>query len=277
MAKLEIFIAAHKPCEKFGDDAYRLLHVGAARHPDVHIDGAVKDDDGPDNISLKNDTYCELTALYHIWKNIHDVDYTGLCHYRRFFVRKDTIAKNPNDIILSQQEILTLLNDYDVIMATPTPKTYGTGGFITNPLDLPEQFFYRCILPSVKALYPEYADAYAQEFFIPKLSCFNMMICSKALFDQYCEWLFAILFDAEKRWNEWGIGVAPREMGYISEFLLNTWVRHQGLKVCRKPVYLIEDSNKLGFKVHYTLSKLGLGCLNPVADKVYGKLKGKKS
>ena len=137
MAKLEIFIAAHKPCEKFGDDAYRLLHVGAARHPDVHIDGAVKDDDGLDNISLKNDTYCELTALYHIWKNIHDVDYTGLCHYRRFFVRKNTIAKNPDDIILSQQEILTLLNDYDVIMAMPTPKTYGTGGFITNPLDLP--------------------------------------------------------------------------------------------------------------------------------------------
>lgn len=277
MARMQIFVAAHKPCVKYGDDAYRLIHVGAAMHPDVKIEGAVKDNDCADNISMKNDTYCELTALYHIWKNVHDVDYTGLCHYRRFFVSKDTITKNPNKIILKEQEILSLLKDHDIIMATPTKKTYGTGGYITNPLDLPEQFFYRCILPSLKSLYPEFADDYAKEFFIPQMSCCNMLICSKHLFDEYCEWMFSILFDAERRWKEWGIGVAPREMGYISEYLLNTWVRHKQLKVCHQPVLLIEDFNKLGFKVHYALSRTGLSCLNPLADKLYALIKRDKA
>ncbi len=277
MKKLEIFVAAHKPCVKYGDDIYRLIHVGAALHSDVHIEGAVKDNDEEDNISSKNDTYCELTALYYMWKHVHNVENIGLCHYRRFFVRKDVITKDPNWFILTEHEISSLLKDHDIILAKPSKKIYGTGGFITNPLDLPELFFYRCIVPSMKDLYPEYVEDYAKEFFLSEMSCCNMMICSKSLFDQYCEWMFSILFDAERRWKEWGIGVAPREMGYISEYLLNTWVRHNHLRVCRKPVMLIEDRQKLGFKVHYALSCIGLRNLNPLADKIYAKLKEKKN
>ena len=100
-----------------------------------------------------------------------------------------------------------------------------------------------------------------------------MMICKKDLFDQYCEFLFNILFDAEKRWKETGVGVAPREMGYISEYILNCWVHHQKqLKICYKPIMLFEDTNKLGFKVHYMLDRIGLGALIPLADKLYTRL-----
>lgn len=277
MDKLKIFVAAHKPCVKYGDEAYKLIHVGAALHPRVHIEGAVKDNDSEDSISSKNDTYCELTALYYMWKHVHDVDNIGLCHYRRFFVRKDIITKEPNRVILTQHEVTSLLQEYDIILAKPNKKTYGTGGFITNPLDLQEQFFYRCILPSLQTLYPEYVEDYAKEFFFPKMSCCNMMICSKTLFNQYCEWLFSILFDAERRWKEWEIGVAPREMGYISEYLLNTWVRHNRFNVCYKSIMLIEDSHKLGFKVHYALSSIGLRSLIPLADKIYAMLKESKT
>lgn len=101
----KIYVATHKPIEKFGDDCYQLIHVGAAQHPKSQILGAISDNDAVDNISDKNDKYCELTGLYHIWKNIKDADITGLVHYRRFFVKEDKLTKNPDEIILSQNEI----------------------------------------------------------------------------------------------------------------------------------------------------------------------------
>ncbi len=270
--RVKIYVASHKPIEKYGDECYQLIHVGAAQHEDVNIVGAVKDDYNPDNISSKNDIYCELTALYYVWKNVHDIDVTGLVHYRRFFTRNTRVVKNPNDIILTQEEILDALCEKDIILGSPSKKKYAVGGFFTNPLDVPEFAIYRNILPSIKLLYPEYVEDYYKEFFEPTMSFCNMMICKKDLFDQYCEFLFNILFDAEKRWKAMGIGIAPREMGYISEYILNCWIRHQKqLKICYKPIMLFEDTSKIGFKVHFLLGKLGLQKLNPMIDKVYAR------
>ncbi len=272
MGRTKILIATHKATEKYGDKCYQFIHVGAAMHPEVKIEGAELDNKGEDSISEKNDKYCELTGLYYIWKNIHDVDITGLVHYRRFFVRKNKITKDPNSIILSKNEIQSIMSEYDVILGEPTDKKYAVGGFFTNPLDVPEFAIYRNILPSLRHLYPEYVDDYYQEFFEPQMSFCNMMICKKDIFDQYCQFLFGILFDSEKRWMDAGIGVAPREMGYISEYLLNCWMRHnKHLKICYKPIALFEDTNKIGFKVHYILSRVGLNWLNPIVDRIYAK------
>lgn len=270
--RIKIYVASHKPTEKYGDKSYQLIHVGAAQHTDVNIVGAVKDNCCPDNISSKNDIYCELTALYYVWKNVQDVDITGLVHYRRFFTRSTRVVKNPNDIILTQEEIIDALSEKDIILGSPSKKKYAVGGFFTNPLDVPEFAIYRNILPSIKLLYPEYVEDYYKEFFEPTMSFCNMMICKKELFDQYCEFLFNVLFDAEKRWVDSGIGVAPREMGYISEYLLNCWIRHnKHLRICYKPIALFDDTNKIGFKVHYILDKVGLNRLNPIADRIYAK------
>ena len=272
MSRIRIYVATHKLTNKYGDDCYQLIHVGAAQHPDVNIEEAIKDNSQFDSISSKNDIYCELTGLYHIWKNVHNAEITGLVHYRRFFVRKNKITKDPNSIILSKDEIQNLMKDYDVILGEPCAKKYAVGGFFTNPLDVPEFAIYRNITPSIKELYPEYVEDYYNEFFEPTMSFCNMMICKKELFDQYCEFLFNVLFDAEKRWVDAGIGVAPREMGYISEYLLNCWVRHnKHLRICYKPIALFEDTNKIGFKVHYMLDRVGLNWLNPIADRIYAK------
>ena len=268
--RIKIYVASHKPTEKYGDECYRLIHVGTSQHPDVRIEGAVLDNKGEDNISEKNDKYCELTGLYYIWKNIHDVDITGLVHYRRFFVKKMKITKEPNSIILSEDDIQSIMSHNDVILGVPSNKKYAVGGFFKNPLDVPEFAIYRNILPSLRLLYPEYVEDYYQEFFKPAMSFCNMMICKKELFDQYCEFLFKVLFDAEKRWVDAGIGVAPREMGYISEYLLNCWIRHnKHLRICYKPIALFEDTNKIGFKVHYILDRVGLNKLNPIVDRIY--------
>ena len=270
MDSIKIFVAAHKPTVKYGGTLFQLIHVGAALHPEVEIENSVRDNGLPDNLSAKNDIYCELTALYYMWKNVHDVANIGLCHYRRYFVTKSQLTKHPERLVVPAQKLADDLSDCDIILGIPGRKNGPTNGFFTNPLDVPEFCVYRNILPSLKKLYPDYAEDYYNEFFLPTMSYCNMMVCSKALFDEYCEFLFSVLFDAEKRWKECGIGVAPREMGYISEYLLNTWVRHRHLRVKYYPIGLFEDTSKIGFRVHYALQCIGLnGLLGTVADWAY--------
>ena len=82
MKRIDIFVAAHKPCKiQTKDSAYKMIQVGAIGKE--HF-SPLTDDMYEDNISSKNYTYCELTAMYHIWK-YSNADIKGLCHYRRYF------------------------------------------------------------------------------------------------------------------------------------------------------------------------------------------------
>ena len=79
--KIKILVAVHKAGDVIHDEIYTPIHVGKAN---AGIDLGWMGDDTGDNISAKNQNYCELTAVYWAWKNLKDVDYVGLCHYRRF-------------------------------------------------------------------------------------------------------------------------------------------------------------------------------------------------
>lgn len=86
------------------------LHVGRAVSEDL---GYMGDDTG-DSISAANQYYGELTGLYWLWKNCHDVDIIGICHYRRYFVdgqrrllTRDAFEQTlkESDIMVSEAEI----------------------------------------------------------------------------------------------------------------------------------------------------------------------------
>ena len=95
--KLKIIVCAHKADEHIKtDEPYFPLQVGKELHPLLDL-GFACDNTG-DNISSKNPSYCELTALYWGWKNIHDVEYLGLNHYRRYF-KVDDIANAVEQIM----------------------------------------------------------------------------------------------------------------------------------------------------------------------------------
>lgn len=87
----KILICCHKPSILPTDDLFLPLQVGKAiSHYDLHIQGDDTCRGVPcNNISNKNDSYCELTGLYWAWKNIKtlypNIKYLGLCHYRRYF------------------------------------------------------------------------------------------------------------------------------------------------------------------------------------------------
>ena len=82
---MSIYVVTHKKYNIPKMKGYIPIQVGASLHENL---GYKVDSDG-DNISYKNPNYCELTALYYMWKNLDD-DIIGLTHYRRYFCDKMT-------------------------------------------------------------------------------------------------------------------------------------------------------------------------------------------
>ena len=73
-----IYVMTHRKFEPPQPEYYIPLHVGKSGKEDLNYTG----DDTGDTISEKNDTFCELTGLYWIWKNGRCA-VEGVCHYRR--------------------------------------------------------------------------------------------------------------------------------------------------------------------------------------------------
>lgn len=89
MKNIKIAVACHKPSVLPNNPLFVPVQVGAALAA-RRMPGMRYDDEG-ENISVKNPSYCELTAQYWAWKNL-DADYYGLCHYRRFLCFTQTDA-----------------------------------------------------------------------------------------------------------------------------------------------------------------------------------------
>lgn len=249
---IKIYVASHKIAPKYGDESYQMIHVGA-QNSSVDIPNSVKDNCCLDNISSKNDIYCELTGLYHLWKNVKDIDYVGLCHYRRLPAKQNHLGKNE---ILTGKQLLDLLKSYDIILPNKAKKNGVVNGFFEQRnQNLNEYRPYKLMLPVIQQLYPDYIENFKMEFHTRSMSFGNIMVCSKTLFDEYCKWLFDILFNVEENIKVSGDKVLPRELGFYSEWLLNIWVRHQKLKVKYVPLFLPEQK-KLYQRIADKIKKL---------------------
>lgn len=113
MKKIQIAVATTKKCRLPEDSIYLPMQVGAKGKETI---GYLRDDTG-DNISEKNSMYCELTAMYWLWKN-SDADYCGVVHYRRFLgnpgvarFRRDKYRR-----ILDRSHLEEELDHYDIIL-----------------------------------------------------------------------------------------------------------------------------------------------------------------
>ena len=59
----------------------------------------------------------------------------------------------------------------------------------------------------------------------------NVFILQRDLFEGYCEWLFDVLFEVEKRTDLTNYSVAARRIyGYLAERLFNVYLRKIDLK-----------------------------------------------
>lgn len=248
---IKIVIATHKKYKMPEDEMYLPLHVGSEGKEDL---GYQKDNTG-ENISLKNPYFCELTGLYWAWKNLN-ADYIGLAHYRRHFMytKKSNNDKFLN--VLTYKEANDLLEKNDVIL--PKKRNYIIETLYNHykhtmyvePLDETRNV--------IKKLYPDYLDEFDNLKKRRSAHMFNMFIMKKEIFDDYCKWLFDILFELEKRVdNTQYDNFHARFYGRISELLLDVYLRKNN--ICYKEINFIymEKINKVAKIVGFLKAKFG--------------------
>ncbi len=241
--KIKIIVATHKRYEMPEDKIYLPLHVGAEGKTDENgspLDlGYIRDNTG-DNISEKNPYYCELTGLYWAWKNL-DCEYLGLVHYRRYFIlKKNRQMDSPFEKILNTEDVNYLIENYRVVV--PRKRHYYIETLYSHYAHTHYAKHLDITRGIIQKQYPEYIQSFD---FVMKQRygyMFNMMIMERSLLDQYCRWLFDILFTLEELMGTPDVSFYQgRFYGRVSEILWNVWLRYQ-LKRC---VILPEDVKEL--------------------------------
>ena len=216
-----ILIATHKEYPMPSDPLYLPVHVGKALSDAVL---PYTGDNTGDHISEKNPNYCELTALYYAWKNV-TADYIGLCHYRRYFtVRKPFLpCRDKFSFVLTSDEVSVLLKQCDILL--PKKRNYfietGYSHYVHSHPSEPLEQTRELILK----LYPEYVLAFDTVLNSTKSHRFNMFIMKKNILDDYCTWLFDILFTLEKQldissYDDYN----KRVYGFLAERLLDVYL-----------------------------------------------------
>ena len=266
---ISIFISSHKPAEHIEGKYFIPIQVGAALPGKKKIDGFIQDNTG-DNISDKNLRFCELTAQYWAWKNT-DSEYYGFFHYRRYLGFNTSFSKNESiwgtleeprfsDSLvkkynLDDKSVKALVEQYDIVLPeikdiTVMPghsknirQQYVSSGYLhEKDLDI--------MMDVLKDKYPDFYP-YAISFMIGHKSYLNnMFIMKKDIFNKYCEWLFDILFECDKRIDYTDYSVeAIRTPGHLAERLLNIYIAYlkdnNDYKIKELPTVVLLDTEPM--------------------------------
>lgn len=252
---IKIIVATHKKYWMPDDPMYLPLHVGAEGKESI---GYIPDNTG-DNISGKNANYCELTGLYWAWKNLK-ADYIGLAHYRRHFSNGKRFG-DKKDKVISQMELEKCLAEADILL--PKPRNY----WIETNYSQYAHAHHAIDLDTTRAIiqekYPEYIKAYDESMKRTTGHRFNMFIMKKDKFDEYCKWLFDILFELENRLDISSYNKNDaRVFGFVSERLLDIWLETKRYAYKTMPYVFMESQNwfiKGGDFIKRKMIKKGMG------------------
>lgn len=199
--------------QKDNDDIYVPIQVGRALTDTSIYD--VTDNTG-ENISDRNYNYCECSALYWAWKNGYakGVDYLGLRHYRRRFEANEESLKHLKE------------NEIGIVHLDPIYHDNIRNSFVNHTKNDRD---WDVMKDGIKRRCPDYYSAmleYENQHFV----CgYNMNILRRDIFDEYCKFLFDVLFYIE----EYYLRICDRRdryLGFLAENLFG--------------VFLIKNKNK---------------------------------
>ncbi|CAI3957975.1 LPS:glycosyltransferase (RfaJ) (PDB:1G9R) [Commensalibacter communis] len=242
MKKISLYVSYHNQCDLIKTNYFKPIQVGTAYSKPLHP-SELNDAIG-DNISLKNKSFCELTAQYWAWKNDLTSEYIGFCHYRRHFIfNPDNTTENNiygvtpydqmdqnylKDVGYSDKDLEKFLVNVDVV----APEKWDVRNhYAKNNLDqykngpnLYIEDYYTC-LDILRAKYPEYEESITSYNVSTDGYYTNMFIMKRDIFEHYSAWLFEILFELEKKLNLDNRDIQEyRVFGYISEWLLGIYL-----------------------------------------------------
>lgn len=225
-SSIQIYVLTHKKFDVPKDVLYLPLQVGKSGKEALGYPG----DDTDDNISELNCYYSELTGHYWIYKNVHDQKYVGTCHYRRYLI-------NEQEQLITKEEYLELLQEYDLITTKRVilNQSYRESFSVNHNKDVLEETGR-----VIHEKYPAYHEEFEKCVNSNETYFGNMFVCEKKLFDEYCEFLFTVFFEVQKRVDLYAADAYHRRVfGFISEFLLYVFCQHKNLNVkeCKVGMY----------------------------------------
>lgn len=241
---------------------YQPIHVGKEKSSQtIGIPG----DNSGDHISGKNENYCELTGMYWAWKNLKNIDYIGLSHYRRYFdFNKNSPFSNPEKIIHPNQfyevrfdvpeSVLKHLKQGQIIL--PKKESFRFTLYTDYCI-----WHYRKDLQVVENILKKKGDkSYIQAFDKVmydnnELHPYNMFVMSWEEYEKYCTWLFSVLSEVENSIDIMDYDTYQKRIfGFLGERLLNVYVTANKLNVKTYPILFFSDVKKR--KLPYFLNEV---------------------
>ena len=266
MNNIKLMICCHKPCEVPKNNLFLPIHVGKEKSKlELNIQGDnYVNKQVCDNISKYNSIYCEMTAWYWAWKNIKrvypNIEYVGLCHYRRLF--SDSLdGKCPNKLmfnLLSKYNYIVHknytintydlyadnINEYeknidfsklenviksnDILVSKPVKIEYGTVRDLFYTIG---KEHINVLENIVKNNYPELYQILEDTLNGNSIYLANMIVIKIDFLDEYCSIMFDILQKHIDKELELGLISDPlqdkkysRVSGYLAELITSTYV-----------------------------------------------------
>lgn len=265
--KVKIFVAMHTDFITPAAGVFETVQCGCDCNARIACDHF---DNCGENISNKNKNYCELTALYAMWKNgkTDDCDFVGLAHYRRYLYPLNDFKEHVNRTLLALLQRLRLskflkvrsgqlysgkkntrrehikfawgeieqfmhgeLHDYDVLV--PYPDILPCSVY-KNYCDCHRESDLQAMTESVKKLFPDFLPYFKKALKSHKLYIGNVFVMRKDVFDTYMQLLFSVLEDVEKKIVLPTDTYQARVFGFLAERLFSAFViycKSLGLKI----------------------------------------------
>ena len=242
--------------------ALRLRNAGRISAEDREfLDSLPFGDDTGKNISERNPGWNEMTVIYWAFRNYERLgspEYIGFEQYRRHFIFDrwrnvpgrviafpyDEISPDYEKALRQDREnVEKYLSKYDLLypvypMRCSVYEQYrreAANGHHIEDLDL--------VVKIISGLFPAY-KAYAEKYLSGRMNYFcNMFVMRKDLFFEYCSFVFPVLFEFEKRRDDFDRSFAERRF-FVSERLTGIFICRllsENFRCCPVPVALVSE------------------------------------